>query len=110
MFYGCRLISKTFAKTNKVVLRILVTANYLTTQPGAIYGLRLVLWINQSDAYVVWSPAAGYKVGLSFSPFNLISYSDTSYKFCDIDYCKYDFDSEYIKPSFLLIPKTDEHV
>jgi len=38
--------------------------NYVTTQPGANYGLRLVLWVNQSDAGLIASPGAGYKVGL----------------------------------------------
>jgi len=39
--------------------------NYITTQPGASYGLRLVLWVNQSDSLLIQSPGAGYRVDLS---------------------------------------------
>ena len=42
---------------------MLVTSNYISTQPGANYGLRLVLWTNQSDAYLIGSPGAGFRVG-----------------------------------------------
>ena len=33
--------------------------------PGANNGLHLVLWVNQSDTYMISSPGAGYKVRLS---------------------------------------------
>ena len=36
----------------------------MATEPGATYGLRLVLWSNQSDYLVTWSPAAGFRVGI----------------------------------------------
>jgi len=50
------------------------TKNYVTTQPGANYGLRLVLWVNQSDAYIIGSPAAGFRVGLEMG-FCLIEFN-----------------------------------
>jgi len=57
-------MSKIFTELNNIIWLISVTKNYVSTQPGANYGLRLVLWVNQSDAYVVGSPGVGFRVKL----------------------------------------------
>lgn len=38
------------------------SSNYITSDPGATYGLRLVLYNNQSDSLITMSPAAGFRV------------------------------------------------
>ena len=62
----CLLISKTLVKFNEVYIWLIsVTADYVSTQPGASDGLHLVLWTNESDSMLIASPGHGYKVGYS---------------------------------------------